>query len=32
MGVFGTDMPAKGKFVLAIAPIWANLSGQRIGT
>ncbi|MEK8123400.1 hypothetical protein WOB59_10110 [Methylocystis sp. IM4] len=32
MGVFGADMPAKGKFVLAIAPVWANLSGQRIGT
>ncbi|WBJ98576.1 alpha-amylase [Methylocystis parvus] len=31
MGVFGADMPAKGKLVLAIAPIWANLSGQRIG-
>lgn len=32
MGVFGADMPAKGKLVLAIIPIWANLSGQRIGT
>lgn len=32
MGVFGADMPAKGKFVLAITPIWANLSGQLIGT
>ena len=32
MGVFGADMPAAGKFVLAIAPIWANLSGQLIGT
>lgn len=31
MGVFGADMPAKGKLVLAIMPIWANLSGQRIG-
>jgi hypothetical protein len=32
MGVFGADMPAKGKLLLAISPIWANLSGQRIGT
>lgn len=32
MGVFGADMPAKGKLVLAITPIWANLSGQLIGT
>ncbi len=31
MGVFGADMPAKGRLVLAIAPIWANLSGQLIG-
>jgi hypothetical protein len=32
MGVFGADMPAKGKLLLSISPIWANLSGQRIGT
>lgn len=32
LGVFGADMPAKGKLVLAITPMWANLSGQLIGT
>ncbi|WP_051134334.1 hypothetical protein [Methylocystis sp. ATCC 49242] len=32
MGVFGADMPAKGKFVIAAMPVFANLSGQLIGT
>jgi len=32
MGVFGADMPAAGKLVLSITPIFANLSGIKMGT
>ena len=32
MGVIGADMPAAGKLVLSITPIFANLSGIKMGT
>jgi len=32
MGVFGADMPAAGKLVLSITPVFANLSGIKMGT
>ncbi|TLG73760.1 alpha-amylase [Methylocystis sp. B8] len=32
MGLFGVDMPAAGKLVLSITPIFANLSGIKMGT
>lgn len=32
LGVFGADMPGAGKIVLSITPVFANLSGIRMGT
>ncbi|MBM3578937.1 MAG: alpha-amylase, partial [Alphaproteobacteria bacterium] len=32
MGIFGADMPAAGKLVLSITPVFANLSGIKMGT
>lgn len=32
MGVFGVDMPAPGKLVFSITPVFANLSGIKMGT
>jgi hypothetical protein len=31
LGVFGADMPAEGKFVFSICPLFVNSSGMRIG-
>ncbi len=32
LGVFGADMPAAGRLVLSITPVFANLSGIKMGT
>lgn len=32
LGVFGVDMPAAGKLILSITPVFANLSGIKMGT
>lgn len=32
MGMFGVDMPAAGKLALSITPVFANLSGIKMGT
>ncbi|MEK8094115.1 alpha-amylase [Methylocystis sp. IM3] len=32
LGVFGVDMPAPGKLILSITPVFANLSGIKMGT